>query len=138
MKVWEKYGSLKRKEIISDIFKVIQDKIDFKIPDDYQEYLINYTGFENHIGTEYVVIWDLVELMEFNTDYEVFELMQNGLGIGSNGSSEMIVLKKIDNNKFKILLIPYLDLDEEDTYIEIGDSFLDLFYRLESNKRWFK
>jgi hypothetical protein len=138
MKVWEKYGSLKRKEIVSDILKVIEDKIDFKIPDDYHEYLMNYTGFENHIGTEYVVIWDLVELIEFNTDYEVFELMQNGLGIGSNGSSEMIVLKKIDNNKFKILLIPYLDLDEEDTYIEIGDSFLDLFFRLESNKRWFK
>ncbi|MGK0308957.1 MAG: hypothetical protein ACI8RP_001924 [Urechidicola sp.] len=138
MKVWEKYGSLKRNEIISDILKVIEHKIDFNIPDDYHEFLINYTGFENHIGDHYVVIWDLDELMEFNTDYEVFELVQNGLGIGSNGSSEMIVLKKDENNEFKILLIPYLDLDEKETYIEIGNSFSDLFNRLEADESWFK
>lgn len=138
MKVWEKYGSLKRTEILSDILREIEDKIDFIIPEDYNEFLTNYTGFENHIGEQYVIVWDLNELMEFNTDYEVFELIQNGLGIGSNGSSEMIVLKMDDNKEFKILLVPYLDLDQEETYINIGNSFSDLFNRLEANESWFK
>ena len=138
MKIWEKYGSLKRTAITTNKLKAIEDKVGFHVPNDYNEFLISYTGFENHIGKQYVVIWDLHELMEFNTDYEVFELVKNGLGIGSNGSIEMIVLKQYENNVFKILLIPYLDLDQKETYIEIGNSFSDFFIRLEAKEDWFK
>lgn len=135
--LWEKYGSMEKDYSCDEIIKSIEGKIGFQLPLDYRLFAKKYLGFESTIGLEYVVMWDAEEIIEFNTDYEVFAELKNGLGIGLNGSSEMIALRKIDDNEFRILLIPYLDLDEEDTYIEIGHSFTDFFERLESGKEWF-
>lgn len=136
--IWEKYGGNKKDYLCDEIIADIENRVGFYLPEDYKLFAKRYLGFGNEIGPEYVDIWDSEEIIEFNTDYEVFSYLKDGLGIGSNGSSEMIALKKIDDTEFKILLVPFLDLEEEETFIEIGNSFTDFFERLELGIEWFK
>jgi hypothetical protein len=135
--IWEKYGTKRISPLKKSIFQLIENKVGFQLPEDYKFFSENYPGLDNFIGEQYVSIWNVENLIEYNTDYEVFNEFKKGIGIGSNGSSEMIALKKTKENTFKIILVPYLDLDDEATHIQIGDSFINFFERLESGKEWF-
>ena len=40
----------------------------FGLPEDYKNFIQGYHGFEKDIGQEYVQLWDINELKEFNLD----------------------------------------------------------------------
>jgi hypothetical protein len=115
----------------------IENKINFKLPEDYKFYLLNYLGNESFLGNEYVILWDLNELVEMNNDYQITDNLTNTIGIGGNGSSEFIAIEFTENNEYRIVLSPFIDLNK-DYHIEIGNSFTDFFERLENGKDWFE
>jgi hypothetical protein len=71
--------------------------------------------------------------MDYNLNYGIFESMPGIIGIGNNGSSEFIGIEHSDNNDYKIVLSPLINLDKEYN-IEIGSSFTDFILRLENNE----
>jgi hypothetical protein len=79
---------------------------------------------------------ELDELLELNKNIKVVDNLRNTLGIGGNGSSELIALEYFDENNFKIVLTPLIDLDKE-CHIVIGKSFTDFLVRLENGQEWF-
>jgi hypothetical protein len=116
--------------------KDIEALIGFVLPRDYISFLNNYAGHESHIGLEYVRLWDLDEVIETNIGYGINGI-PNTLGIGSNGASEFIAIEMLDDKTYRIVISPYIDLDQE-YHIEIGFSFTDFLVRLNDNKNWFK
>src|SRR5947209_18687 len=70
----------------------IETVIKFMLPDDYKYYLSN-TGFETFIGTEYVRLWDVDELVDMNKGYFIFENLPLTLVIGGNGAGEFIAIE---------------------------------------------
>jgi hypothetical protein len=117
-------------------FEAIENKVGFALPDDYKYYLNHYTEYEEFIGPELPVIWDIDDLVDCNTRTGIFENLPFTLGIGSSPASEFIALECIDN-KYRVVLSPFIDLDPA-CHINIGDSFTDFFVRMDSGREWFE
>jgi hypothetical protein len=135
--ILDKNNFKKRVEKPKISIEEIENKINFKLPEDYKFYLLNYLGNESFLGSEYVILWDLNELVEMNNDYQITDNLTNTIGIGGNGSSEFIAIEFTKNNEYRIVLSPFIDLNK-DYHIEIGNSFTDFFKRLENGKDWFE
>lgn len=132
-----KYNCSKRTEKPLKAFENVENIVKFKLPTDYVAYVQNYIGFEKFIGKEYVQLWDIEELIELNRSYGIFDNFPNTFGIGGNGDSEFIAIELIDNDNYKIVLSPFVDLDKH-YHIEIGNSFTDFLVRLDNGQEWFQ
>lgn len=135
-KILDKYNCSKRTEKPLVAVHEIESIIKFKLPADYKKYIQNYLGFEEHIGQEYIRLWDFDEIIETNKDYGIFKNLPNTLGIGGNGSNELIAVELLNNRNYRIILSPFIDLDKQ-YHIEIGTSFTDFLVRLDNGQEWF-
>jgi hypothetical protein len=131
-----KYNCPKRTEKPLTSIDQIENIINFKLPSDFATYIQDYFGFEESIGKEYVRLWALEELIEMNTEYFIFDNLPKTLGIGGNGASEFIAIELTDNDNYRIVLSPLIDLDKK-YHIEIGTSFTDFLLRLDNGQEWF-
>lgn len=130
-----KYGVLKRTDKPKATFEEVEKLIGFKLPDDYKNFAANYLEFEDFIGEQNVRLWDFDEIVEINTDYQIFKYLPKTLGIGGNGSGEFIAIEHLGDNNVRIVLSPFII--EKEAHIEIGNSFTDFLQRLENGQEWF-
>jgi hypothetical protein len=114
----------------------IESMVKFRLPADYRIYLQNYSGFEGFIGQEFVKLWDLDQLVENNREYGILSSLPKTLGIGGNGSSEFIAIEPVAENRCRIVLSPFIDLNRNH-HIEIGTSFTDFLVRLDKGQEWY-
>jgi hypothetical protein len=135
--ILSKYNWPKRTEKPLVTIDQIESIVKFNLPFDYKTYIQNYLDFEEHIGQEFIRLWDFDELLETNKRYGIFDNLPNTLGIGGNGSSEFIAIELVDGNNYRIVLSPFIDLDKQ-YHIEIGKSFTDFLVRLDNGQEWFK
>ena len=134
--ILSKYQVPKRTGQAHATIEEVEAKTGIKLPEDYIEYLLNYQGFGNSIGEQYVNLWDLEELVEHNEGYFILENLPATIGIGSNGAGELIALERINEKNVKVVLTPFIDLSQE-CHIQIGDSFTDFLQRLDNGQEWF-
>jgi hypothetical protein len=132
-----KYNCPKRTQKAKTNIEQIQRILNFNLPNDYLFFLQNYSGFELFIGSEFVRLWDIDELIGANTDYQIFENLPKTLAIGGNGSSEIIAIEQTVDNSIRVVLTPFIDLDKQ-YHIEIGISFTEFLQRLDNGQEWFK
>lgn len=59
------------------------------------------------------------------------------IGIGDIGGGEFIGLEKLNDERIRIILTPFIDLDRE-YHIEIGNLFSDFLTRMDKGEKWFK
>lgn len=131
-----KYNFPKRATRPTTTFEEIESQIGFLLPDDYKFYLVNYKEHEEFVGPELVNLWGCDELLSRNKDTRIFDNLPLTLGIGNNPSSEFIAIEFINNEKYRIVLSPFIDIDKQ-YHIGIGNSFTDFFIRLDNGKKWF-
>ena len=136
-KIFDKYSFQKRTKKPKITIKEVENKINFSLPEDYKFYAENFVENESFIGNEFIRLWDFNEILKINSEYEILENLKNTIAIGGNGNSEFIAIEFLKSMEYRIILSPFIDLDE--TYhIEIGNSFTDFFERLEDGKAWFE
>ncbi|MEA5457739.1 SMI1/KNR4 family protein [Arcicella sp. LKC2W] len=133
---FERYNTIKRTNIPRNAILQIENIIGFQIPNDYKFFIENYTVFENSVGQECLQLWGLEEVVDNNLQYEIFEYLPKILGIGTNLGGEFIAIEKLNEDTFRIVLSPLIDLDKQ-YHIKIGDSFTDFIERVEDGKEWF-
>ena len=135
--LFTKYNFQKRTEKLKVNIEEVENKINFSLPDDYKFYVENFIDNESFIGNEFVQLWDFNEILKLNSEYKIVENLKNTIAIGGNGSSEFIAIEFLKSNEYRIVLSPFIDLDN--TYhIEIGNSFTNFLERLENGKSWFE
>ncbi|WP_312075217.1 SMI1/KNR4 family protein [Chryseobacterium sp.] len=134
--ILSKYKWNKRTDKIDFDFKIIEEQIEFLLPLDYKNYAIQYCENENLIGQEYVRLWSIENLLEWNLDFQIFEFLPKTIAIGDNGNGEFIGIEFIEDYRYEIILSTYIDLDPEYN-IQIGHSFTDFLERLDSGKSWY-
>ncbi|WP_333862807.1 SMI1/KNR4 family protein [Sphingobacterium sp.] len=132
-----KYNCPKRTQKAKTKIEQIQRILNFNLPNDYLFFLQSYSGFEQFIGSEFVRLWDIDELIGANTDYQIFQNLPKTLAIGGDGSSEFIAIEQTVDNSMRVVLTPFIDLDKQ-YHIEIGISFTDFLLRLDNGHEWFK
>ncbi|MWB96187.1 SMI1/KNR4 family protein [Flavobacterium sp. GA093] len=132
----KKYSFPKRAINASVEIAEIESYSKLKLPKDYVFFLENYFGIDQFIGFEFIKLWNLEEIIEFNKNYNIIEQLPHTIGIGSNGSGEFIGIKFDQDENIKIILSPFIDLDSKYN-IEIGTSFTDFLVRLDNGIDWF-
>lgn len=115
--------------------KSVEEYFGRKLPEDYIFFLKNYSAFENFVNVEYVKLWATEELIDTNKSYKIQKYMPNAIGIGSNGSGEIIAIEFSEMENSEIVLAP-IDLDAEYN-INIGKDFTEFLNRLDAGKSWF-
>jgi hypothetical protein len=126
------------RELVHDLnFRDIENRIGFDLPEDYKEFLREYSFYETQIGEESFKLWDFEKLLEWNEGYEIINNLKETIGIGDNGGGEFIALEKMVDGKIRTILTPFIDLKEE-YHVEIGFSFTDFLKRMDQGKKWFK
>lgn len=115
----------------------IETLVKFSLPIDYKKFLQTYSGYECHIGDQFVRLWDADELIEQNESYEIAVSLPLTIGIGSNGASEFIAIEMLSEGNYRIVLSPFIDIDK-DYHIEIGGSFTEFLVRLHKKCEWFE
>lgn len=136
IEILRKYDFPKRNVESSVQIEDIQAHLKYDLPEDYVFYAENYLGIDQFIGSEFVKLWSLEEIIDGNLDYLIFEELPQTLAIGTNGSGEFIGIEFDDDNSLKIILSPFIDLDVK-YHTEIGNSFTDFLVRLDNGIEWF-
>jgi len=134
-KILSKYEVVKRTVALKTTFYEVEKIIGFQLPDDYKAFAQNYLEFVDFIGVENVRLWDFDEIIEINTDYQIFKYLTKTVAIGGNGGGEFIAIERLDTDKLRIVLSPFII--EREAHIEIGTSFTDFLERLQNGKEWF-
>lgn len=106
------------------------------LPQDYVQYAINYEEHELEIEEHIIILWDIEELLEINSDYQVQIYCPEIFLFGSNGGGEGIAFDFQKTAPPRIVLVPLIGMSR-DNLIVIGNSFHDMFERLEKGEFWF-
>jgi len=135
-RIFQKYEFGKSQDVNSELINQVEQFIGFTLPPDYKFYLQNFEEFEGFIGSGYVALWDLKSLLDNNTGYLIKEALPSFLGIGSNRGGELLTLEYLEENAYRVALVPFIGM-EKDVAIEIGISFTDFLVRLDNEQDWF-
>ncbi|MFZ1458171.1 MAG: SMI1/KNR4 family protein [Saprospiraceae bacterium] len=104
------------KEKVKDILF----KLNFELPKDYLNYIISNDGVvENHLN--YIDLWPLDKLFQYNDECESFIYLPSYLIIGTNGGGTALAIKI---NTGEIFATEMIGMDENDV-IKVANNFTE-------------
>jgi cell wall assembly regulator SMI1 len=98
------------------------------LPIDYARFLAEHDGGEGFIGNNYLILWRVEELPNFNREYEVIEYAPDILLFGSDGGGEGYGFDTRDLN-MRVVRIPFIGMDRRYA-TPVATSFTDLLAQL--------
>jgi len=118
-----KHNQPSQKEI--DLFLKI---LNFKYPEDYLDIIKEHNGLEGSIGSSYIAVWPISEVIEINSQYaETDKMIADKYFIF--GSNSGIYNYAFDKSAGSIL---ELDMYDESYSIHCGSTMLDFLLYLKS------
>lgn len=127
--VLDNYKFPKRKADITSTLEMLEYKVGFLLPYDYQDYLANYSAFEGKVNNSFIKLWDIDQLIAYNEGYEIFRCMPNTFGIGSNGSGGLLAMEREDSGLISYVKTPFTLLDSSKNEY-IASSFTEMIEKL--------
>jgi len=94
-----------------------------RLPGDYLKFVELCDGGEGFIGDNYVILWGIESLEEYNRDYEVHEYIPDVLLFGSNGGGEAYGFMKSESG-FVVVRVPFVGMCPQ-LCVEVAQSFAD-------------
>lgn len=98
------------------------------LPQQYKSFMSENDGGEGFVGEQYIILWRVNELVEFNNDYEALKYAPGLLLFGSNGGGEAFAFDTRDV-KLPIVMVPFIGMSLVDAILVAG-SFEDFFLKL--------
>lgn len=97
----------------------------FPLPNDYKEFMLWSNGGEGNIGSQYLSLWKIEDVMQQNNDYQIQKyLSEKSLAIGTDGGDNCIGF--YFGESITLFLQPLGDLDLSENRF-LSSSFTDLF-----------
>ena len=88
----------------------LQNSLGAKLPNDYMKFLLEANGAEGTIGSSYLVLWGLTDLIALNTAYKVNKYAPGLILIGSNGG-DMAYAIDIRDKIPKYIEVPFIGMN---------------------------
>ncbi len=108
----------------------------FKLPDDYIEFLRFTNGGEGFIGEQsYIMLWPIQDMIELNKSYKVNEYASGLFLFGSNGGGEAYAFD-ISSKHMNIVQVPFvgMDLSLVQSISSTFNGFVAYLYGLKKNE----
>lgn len=92
-----------------------------ELPLRYINFIKNHKGADGDLPVQpyFFQLWEISEISDNNTGYEVQNYLPDYFGIGDNGGGELLALNL--KNK-KVYVIPFIPMDEKDALL-LAESF---------------
>lgn len=106
---------LKLKEIFTNgpvpesLFEEVEGHFGCALPDQYKRFMVEHDGGEGLVGEQYLILWRVGELADFNRDYEVAEYAPGLLMFGSNGGGEAFAFDTREA-RMAIVMVPVIGM----------------------------
>lgn len=107
---------------------------DIKLPPDYVDFLRRTNGGVGFIGENYVHLWRIEELREFNRGYGADEFAPGLLLFGSDGGGEAFAFVKLSET-YQVVMVPFTGLQMSDA-VACGRDFDDFIQNLAKGPIW--
>lgn len=85
-------------------------KLQWPLPNDYKEFLRKANGGEGFIGENYLILWGVGELEQFNKEYQVLDYAPGLIMFGSDGGGEGFAFDA-RSNPSPIVQVPFIGMD---------------------------
>jgi len=96
-----------------------------KLPDEYIQFLKRTKGGCGFVGSNYVDMYPVDKLNEYNRGYGVAEFAPELLLFGSNGGGEALAFDR-RYDKWPVVMVPFIPLDIREA-VRIAPSFATFF-----------
>jgi len=106
-----------------------------RLPADYREVMARTDGGEGFIGTHYLRLWRVAELLPFNRDYVVAQQAPGLLLFGSDGGGESFAFDT-RGGEMTVVMAPFIVLSLADA-IKVATNFTELLMRMHSGESLF-
>ena len=107
--IFEKFNSNPPASVAS--LRNFELESDFRLPEDYVQFLQQTNGGEGFVGPNaYVILWRLEELLEMNKAYQVAEFAPGLFLFGSDGGGEAFAFDTRSNAK-PIVSVPFVGME---------------------------
>jgi SMI1-KNR4 cell-wall len=118
-----------------DAIEELERYFNWQFPVDYKEFLLFTNGLEGDTVGNYLVLWNVKELVELNEAYYVKEFVSNIIIFGSDGEEDAF---GFDTANAKIVKLPFIGMGHIPNEI-VADTFKDfLSSQIKENKSLFK
>ncbi len=107
LQLLDSFNFYRKKSEIESIVEMLEYKVGFLLPIDYQEYLANFSAYEGTVNGSFVKFWDIDQLIAYNEGYEIFRNMPNTFGIGSNGTGGLLAMEREDSGLISYVKTPF-------------------------------
>lgn len=100
------------------------------LPLDYREFQMKNGGGEGFLGENFLILWGVNELAEFNRDYEVEEYAPGLIVFGSDGAGDAFAFDT-RFGKFDVVRVPFIGMGLESA-VPVADSFDKFMKKMDS------
>lgn len=113
----------------AESIEAVNKHYDNKLPDEYAQTLVYSNGFEGPLGdNEYIVVWRVEDIIEFNKDYCVSDRAPGLLLFGSDGSDTAYAFD-LNLTDVPIVTVSFLSMSSKDA-IPVAQTFYGLLRQL--------
>jgi len=109
-------------------------ELGISLPPSYLSFMRLHNGGYGFVGENYLSLWKVEELAQFNAEYQVHEYAPGFLFFASNGGGEGYAFDTTID-KFPVHIIPFIGMSRNDA-IPVSDSFEGFFDALRRDKFW--
>jgi len=112
-----------------EIMEDVERQFGLQFPSDYKTFMAARDGGEGFIGGQYLILWRVGELIEFNRDYEVEKYAPGLVFFGSNGGGEAFAFDARPKGNMGICMVPFIGMSLRDAKL-VADTFEKFLTRL--------
>jgi len=117
----------KNEPLNKEKFDEVIHSIEGKLPADYLEFMRQYNGCEGGVlDGQWLVLWPIEELQNYNEMYGASEFAPELLLIGSNGGA---IAYGIERKEGIFVKTEYVRMSKEDS-VQVGNNFSEFLYSL--------
>jgi SMI1 / KNR4 family (SUKH-1) len=109
-------------------------ELGISLPSSYLSFVREKNGGEGFVGENYLWLWKIEELAQFNSDYQVEEYSPGFLFFASNGGGEGYAFDTTVE-ALPIHIIPFIGMSRDDA-IPVSKSFEGFFDALRRDEFW--
>lgn len=92
-------------------FGAIERHFGCVLPGQYKEFMAARDGGEGFVGDNYLVVWRIGELIEFNKDYQVAEFAPGLVLFGTDGGGEAFAFDTREGEGMQIRVVPQIGME---------------------------
>jgi len=117
-----------KNENATKLIEEIENKLNFKFPIQYKEFMLRYNGAEGELGeNNYLVLWPLEEIVSLNEGYEVSKYTPDFIYFGSDGGGMAYAFDK-RTTPISYIELPFESIEDVNTISNSFNSFIRSLY----------